>query len=698
MVWARGEYRACYPNAERIGVFMSNPLVQANALPPFGEISAAHMVPAIEQVLADVRSGIDVITGSESCSYRTVVQAREALEDRLSQVWSPISHLNGVMNSTEIREAHGKGLELLTAYYAEVGQNAKLFEAYRAVRDSDEFDGLTLAQKKVVENALRDFRLSGIELPEAEQARFSELAKETSALNSQFNNNVLDATQAWRKEVSDGALAGVPETAKALMKQAAEAEGRDGWLLTLDAPCYLAVMTYCDDRELRKEMYLAYGTRASDRGPNAGDFDNSDVMQSLMKARLEQSSLLGFEHYAELSVARKMARSADEVLEFLENLADKSRPSAEREYSALTRFASENGGPEALEPWDTSYFSEKLKKAAFDISQEELRPYFPAPKVLEGMFEVVRRLFDIDIDAAPDMPTWHEDVLTYEIRKGGAPIARFYIDLYARQNKRGGAWMDDCRVRRRLDDGSLQLPVAYLTCNFSGPVGDDPALLSHDEVVTLFHEFGHGLHHMMTQVEAAAVSGINGVAWDAVELPSQFMENFCWQAESLAVISGHFKSGDPLPTEMLEKLLKARNFNAAMMMVRQLEFALFDFRLHVEFDPAIEGQMADIISRVREEVAVVRPPAEYAFQHGFSHIFGGGYAAGYYSYKWAEVLSADAFAKFLEDGIFNRQTGEKFLSTILEKGGSEDAMDLFVAFRGREPEVEALLRQDGIAA
>ncbi len=677
---------------------MSNPLLQANTLPPFGEIEAEHMVPAIEQVLADARSGIEAIIGADSYSYETVVRAREELEDRLSQVWSPIGHLNGVMNSPEIREAHGKGLELLTEYYTEVGQNSKLFEAYRAVSESDEFSALNQAQKKVVENALRDFRLSGIDLPESEQARFSELAKETSALNSKFNNNVLDATQAWRKEVSEAALAGVPETAKALMKQAAEAEELDGLLLTLDAPCYLAVMTYCDDRELRKEMYLAYGTRASDRGPNGGDFDNSEVMQSLMSARLEQSSLLGFDNFAELSVARKMARSADEVLQFLENLAKKSKPSAKQEYAALTEFARENGGPEALEPWDTAYFSEKLKKAAFDISQEELRPYFPAPKVLEGMFEVVRRLFDIEIFEDPDMPTWHEDVLTYEIRKGGETIARFYVDLYTRQNKRGGAWMDDCRVRRRVGDGGLQLPVAYLTCNFSGPVGDDPALLSHDEVVTLFHEFGHGLHHMMTQVDAAAVSGINGVAWDAVELPSQFMENFCWQAESLAFISGHYESGDPLPADMLEKLLQARNFNAAMMMVRQLEFALFDFRLHVEFDPDMEDQIADVIGRVREEVAVVRPPAEYAFQHGFSHIFGGGYAAGYYSYKWAEVLSADAFAKFLEDGIFNRQTGEKFLSTILEKGGSEDAMDLFVAFRGREPEVEALLRQDGIAA
>lgn len=677
---------------------MNNPLLDKHTLPPFAEIEAHHMVPAVEQTLSDVRQGIERITKSESFTYDSVVKAREELEDRLQQVWSPIGHLNGVMNSPDIRDAHTRGLELLTDYYTEVGQNQDLFNAYLEISESVDFRDLSQAEKKVVENALRDFRLSGIDLPDAEQASFSALAKELSSLNSQFNNNVLDATQAWRKQVDEAHLKGVPETAQAQMRQAAESEGLEGYLLTLDAPCYLAIMTYCEDRALREEMYLAFGTRASDRGPNAGEFDNSDVMQKIMAARLEQARLLGFKNFAELSVARKMARSAGEVLQFLQDLSHKSKPGAESELAALQTFALSIGGPEMLEPWDTAYYSEKRKKAEFDISEEELRPYFPAPVVLKGMFEVVRRLFDIEIAQSNTMPVWHEDVLAYEIRRSGRLIANFYVDLYARQNKRGGAWMDDCRVRRSLVSGGLQLPVAYLTCNFSGPVGDDPALLSHDEVVTLFHEFGHGLHHMMTQVEAAAVSGINGVAWDAVELPSQFMENFCWQAESLTLISGHYQSGEPLPQDMLDKLLSARNFNAAMMMVRQLEFALFDFRRHVEFDPESSNQIQEIIDQVRKEVAVVNPPAEYAFQHGFSHIFGGGYAAGYYSYKWAEVLSADAFSKFLEDGIFNRQTGEKFLATILEKGGSEDAMDLFVAFRGREPEVEALLRQDGIAA
>lgn len=678
---------------------MENPLLQHCELPPFGDIETSHIQPAIESIINELRDGIEKLAEQSNPTFESLVKAREALEDRLHHAWSPISHLNGVMNSPPLREAHDACLELITGYYTDVGQNAALNKAYKAVAESSDFDSLPQASKKVVENALRDFRLSGVDLPDDQKTQFSSLAQQVSSLNSKFNNNVLDATMAWQKPVTDKKeLSGVPETALSLMAQAAEAKELEGYLLTLDIPCYLAVMTYCEDRELRHEMYTAYGTRASHLGPNAGEFDNTEVMQELMTARLAQAKLLDFDNFAALSVERKMARSADEVLTFLNDLVAKSRRHAQKELQEIEQFARENGGPETLAPWDVPFYAEKLKKAAFDISDEELRPYFPAPAVLDGMFEVVRRLFDIEVTPATDMPVWHDDVVTYEIRKAGQVIARFYVDLYARANKRGGAWMDDCRVRRLDVDGQLQLPVAYLTCNFSGPVGDDPALLSHDEVVTLFHEFGHGLHHMMTQISDAAVSGINGVAWDAVELPSQFMENFCWQAESLAFISSHYQTGESLPTDMLEKLLKAKNFQAAMMMVRQLEFGLFDFRLHVEFDPTEEGQIQQIIEEVRSDVAVVQPPAEYAFQHAFGHIFGGGYAAGYYSYKWAEVLSADAFAQFLEDGIFNRQTGERFLSTILEKGGSEDAMDLFIAFRGREPEVDALLRQDGIAA
>ena len=677
---------------------MTNPLLEHHVLPPFSRIAPEHIVPAIETILKALRDGIKELPEAP-CNYESVVKARENLEDKLHHAWSPISHLNAVMNSADLRDAHTACLVMITDYYTEVGQSRPLFEAYQAIASSTQYVSLSQAKRKVIDNALRDFRLSGIDLPESEQVRFSELSREISRLNSTFNNNVLDATQVWQKlVVGKSRLSGVPHNALASMQKNAADKSLEGFLLTLDTPCYLAIMTYCDDRELRHELYTAFGTRASHLGPNAGEFDNSDVIHELLSARLEQARLLGFENYAELSVARKMARSAEEVLEFLNNLAEKSRTFALKEFEVLETFAEKNGGSDRLKPWDVSYYAEKLKKAAFGISEEELRPYFPGPTVLQGMFEVVHRLFDIDVVPCPGMLVWHQDVLTYEIKKDGTSIARFYLDLYARANKRGGAWMDDCRVRRTDDSGSLQLPVAYLTCNFAGPLDGDPALLSHNEVVTLFHEFGHGLHHMLTSMDAAAVSGINGVAWDAVELPSQFMENFCWQAESLAFISGHYKTGDSLPKDMLNKLLEAKNYNAAMMMARQLEFGLFDFRLHAEFDPNDKGQTQRILDDVRQEVAVILPPVEYAFQHGFSHIFGGGYAAGYYSYKWAEVLSADAFSKFLEDGIFNRQTGEKFLSFILEKGGSQDAMDLFIAFRGREPAVEALLRQEGMAS
>ena len=677
---------------------MTNPLLEHHVLPPFSRIAPEHIVPAIETILKALRDGIKELPEAP-CNYESVVKARENLEDKLHHAWSPISHLNAVMNSADLRDAHTACLVMITDYHTEVGQNRPLFEAYQAIASSTQYVSLSQAKRKVIDNALRDFRLSGIDLPESEQVRFSELSREISRLNSTFNNNVLDATQVWQKlVVGKPRLSGVPHNALASMQKNAADKSLEGFLLTLDTPCYLAIMTYCDDRELRHELYTAFGTRASHLGPNAGEFDNSDVIHELLSARLEQARLLSFENYAELSVARKMARSAEEVLGFLNNLAEKSRTFALKDFEVLETFAEKNGGSDRLKPWDVPYYAEKLKKAAFDISEEELRPYFPGPTVLQGMFEVVHRLFDIDVVPCPGMPVWHQDVLTYEIKKDGTSIARFYLDLYARANKRGGAWMDDCRVRRTDDSGSLQLPVAYLTCNFAGPLDGDPALLSHNEVVTLFHEFGHGLHHMLTSMDAAAVSGINGVAWDAVELPSQFMENFCWQAESLAFISGHYKTGDSLPKDMLNKLLEAKNYNAAMMMARQLEFGLFDFRLHAEFDPNDKGQTQRILDDVRQEVAVILPPVEYAFQHGFSHIFGGGYAAGYYSYKWAEVLSADAFSKFLEDGIFNRQTGEKFLSFILEKGGSQDAMDLFIAFRGREPAVEALLRQEGMAS
>lgn len=674
---------------------MTNPLLETHDLPPFQQILAQHMVPAITQILDESRAAIEAVLAGDDYTYESVVHVRESLEDRLNQVFSPIRHMNAVVNTPEIRAAHDECLALVSEFSTEVDQNPKLFEAYQAIQGSVVFKLLDSAKQKVVENALRDFNLAGIALPDADRTRFAELQREKASLSSTFNNHVLDATEAWSKLVSEEQLEGVPAAMIEHMRKTAVERDLDGCCVTLDMPVYLAVQRFCDNRELREEQYLAFGTRASDRGPQAGEYDNSEIMREILTARLEQARLLGFEHYAAMSVEKKMARSAGEVLDFLMDLAARAKPFAEKELAEIQVFSANQGGPEKLEGWDVPYYAEKLKKASFDISEEELRPYFPAPRVLEGMFEVVRRLFDVTVKPVDDMPAWHKDVLTYGIWRNDTLIARFYLDLYARSGKRGGAWMDECRVRRIHQD-TLQIPVAYLTCNFTNPVGDQPALLGHQEVVTLFHEFGHGIHHMLTQVNVAPVSGINGVAWDAVELPSQFMENFCWQAESLAFISGHVDTGEPLPQEMLDKLLAAKNFQAAMMMVRQLEFGLFDFKLHLDFDPLVPGQIQQVIDDAREIVAVVQPPEEYAFQHAFSHIFGGGYAAGYYSYKWAEVLSADAFAKFLEDGIFNRQTGEEFLSTVLESGGSKDALDLFVAFRGREPDVNALLRQDGL--
>ncbi len=677
---------------------MTNPLL-APGLPQFHAIQAAHMLPALESRLEKARNGIVAALATTDISYDSIVAVREALEDDLQQTFSTISHLDSVVNTPEIRAAHATCRQLMSAYNTEMGQNQALFSAYSHIAKSQQFSTLDAARQKAVHNALRDFKLGGIDLPPAEQASFAQLSEKLAELETRFSNNVLDATQAFSRLIVDAAeLSGLPDDVLVTLNKSASNKNLEGYLLTLDAPCYLAVMQHCENAEIRKDIYMAYGTRASDRGPQAGEFDNSEAMGEILKARHEKARLLGFENYAELSIQRKMAASTDQVLTFLTDLADRSRQMAVEECSEIEQFARENFGVKKLHPWDLAYYAEKLKKARFDISQEELRPYFPVPVVLRGMFEVVRRLYDIEISAISDLQTWHPDVTTWLIERDGEPVARFYCDLYAREGKQGGAWMADCRVRRISADVGLQLPVAYLTCNFTNPLGDRPALLSHDEVITLFHEFGHGLHHMMSQVTAAPVSGINGVAWDAVELPSQFMENWCWQAESLALISGHIDHGEPLPRKMLDKLLAARHFQSAMMMVRQIEFGLFDFRLHAEFDPAVENQVGQVLDEVRRQVAVMTPPPEYRFQHGFTHIFSGAYAAGYYSYKWAEVLSADAFARFLEDGLFNRQTGEEFLSTVLEQGGSQDAMTLFVAFRGREPSVDALLLQEGIGA
>jgi oligopeptidase A len=676
---------------------MTNPLLERNELPPFRAILPNHVVPAVDQLLTANRQEITKLLEDNVCDWDGLIAVIEALNDFLSQSFGPVSHMNSVVNTPELRDAYNASLPKLSEYQTEMGQNADLFSAYQSILTGPDFDTLDQAQKKSIENAIRDFRLSGIDLPKKKQSRFAEISKRLSELSSQFSDNVLDATMGWKKVVTDKSeLSGLPENALGLARQMAEQNDEKGYLLTLDIPSYLPVLSYCENEKLRREMYEAFVTRASDQGPGKGQWDNSEIIHEILTLRKERAELLGFRNFAELSLATKMAQDTDQVIGFLTELAEKSKPAAEKEFAAICEFAQNEFDVKEINAWDVNFYAEKLKEHRFSISEEKLRPYFPEPTVLSGLFEVVRRLYDIEIEETKNIETWHEDVTTYNITKDGITIARFYLDLYARANKRGGAWMDDCRVRRITAKGETQLPVAYLTCNFSAPVGGNPSLLTHTEVVTLFHEFGHGMHHMMTKVTCAPVSGVNGVAWDAVELPSQFMENWCWQKEALAFISAHFKTGESLPAEMLEKLLAAKNFQSAMMTVRQLEFALFDFRLHLEFDPNLDDQVQTILNEVRNDVAVVPAPEFSRFQHGFSHVFGGGYAAGYYSYKWAEVLSADAFAKFQEEGIFNRQTGEKFLTSILEVGGSVDPMDMFVEFRGREPEIDALLKQDGI--
>ncbi|MCV6587700.1 MAG: oligopeptidase A [Marinobacterium sp.] len=678
---------------------MSNPMLQTHLLPPFSQISPADIEPAIDQLLADNRQAIsELLTslqGANTPDWSSFVAPLESMHDRLAQAWSPVSHMNAVVNSDELREAYNACLPKLSQYWTELGQNRGLYEAFRAIRESDGFDSLSVAQQKMIEDQLRDFRLSGIALPEAQQQRYGELKQRLSELTTKFSENVLDATGGWQKQISDvSELAGLPEMALAVAQQQAQAKALDGWLITLDFPSYLAVMTHAENRELRREVYEAFATRASDQGPHAGKWDNSDIMTEILTLRHELAALLGFEHYGEYSLATKMAESSEQVVGFLTDLAEKSQTVARQDYDELVAFAQTQGldDPQA---WDLTFYGEQLKEQKYSVSQQALRPYFPMPKVLDGLFQVAGRLFDIEIHELHDFDSWHPDARLFEISREGDAIARFFLDAYARYKKRGGAWMDDCRVRRRLDDGAVQLPVAYLVCNFSGPVGDDPALLTHDEVTTLFHEFGHGLHHMLTRIETAAVSGINGVPWDAVELPSQFMENWCWEPEALALISGHYQTGESLPQAMLERMLAAKNYQSGMMMVRQLEFALFDFRLHMEYT-AGETDIQAVLNAVREQVAVVQPPAFNRFQHGFSHIFAGGYAAGYYSYKWAEVLSADAFSRFEEEGIFNAQAGADFRRTVLEQGGSREPMALFTEFRGRTPQVDALLRHSGI--
>ncbi len=680
---------------------MSNPLLTFTDLPPFSQIQPEHIKPAIEQAIANCRSKIEsVLEGNTQPSWDNLIAPIEEVDDHLSRIWSPISHMNSVVNSEALREAYESCLPLLSEYGTWVGQHKGLFEAYQKIRGSEAYQSLSQAQQKTIRDALRDFELSGIGLPLAEQKRYGEISKRMSELGSKFSNNVLDATMGWTKHITDESeLSGLPESALAAAKATAEAKGKEGYLLTLEMPSYLPVMTYCDNQALRQEMYEAYVTRASDRGPNAGQWDNSDIIAEQLKLRHEIAKILGFNCFSEKSLATKMAESPEQVLTFLNDLAKRAKPQGEKEVQALRDFAQENFGVDELALWDIAYFSEKQKQHLFQISDEELRPYFPESKVISGLFEVIHRVFGMSVQAREGVDTWHESVRFFDIFDQNQQLrGSFYLDLYAREHKRGGAWMDDCRGRRVTLSGELQSPVAYLTCNFNKPVGGKPALFTHDEVVTLFHEFGHGIHHMLTQVDVGAVAGINGVPWDAVELPSQFLENWCWEEEALAFISGHYETGEPLPKAMLEKMLAAKNFQSAMFILRQLEFGLFDFTLHTNYDPEIGPRVLETLAEVKAKVAVL-PSLEWnRFSHSFSHIFAGGYSAGYYSYLWAELLSSDAFSRFEEEGIFNPETGQRFLKNILEMGGSEEPMELFKRFRGREPQIDALLRHCGIAA
>ncbi|UZJ43808.1 oligopeptidase A [Marinimicrobium sp. C6131] len=680
---------------------MANPLLETHELPPFSAIKPEHVEPAIRQLIEENRAHRErLLAGLSQPTWGNFVAPLEAEEDRLEQAWSPVSHLNAVVNSEALREAYNASVALLTEYNTEVSQDRRLYEAFQAIADSPEYDELNQAQRQSIDNALRDFRLGGVALEGEAKKRYGQIKKRLSELSTQFANNVLDATQAWYKHFTDPQdLAGLPDSALEQAAQAAKQKNLEGYVTTLDIPSFLAVMTYAEDRALRRETYTAFVTRASAEGQkadgsSAAQWDNTAIIDETLALRHELAQLLGFNNYAERSLATKMADSTEQVISFLTELAEKSRPLAEQDIQQLKRFAEKEGCTD-LQAWDLAYYSEKLRQADYALSQEDLRPYFPAERVISGLFEVVKRLYDIDIVPVASFDSWHPDVRFYQIYKDGEHIAGFYFDIFARENKRGGAWMADCRVRRQTDRG-VQRPVAFLTCNFTPPVGETPSLLTHDEVTTLFHEFGHGLHHMLTQIDVAAVSGINGVAWDAVELPSQFLENWCWEPDVVPLISGHYKTGEPLPKDLLDKLLAAKNFQSGMQMVRQLEFSLFDFRLHAEYDPANPKSPQQLLDEVRDQVAVIKPPAFNKFQNSFSHIFAGGYAAGYYSYKWAEVLSADAFSRFEEEGIFNRDTGESFLKEILQQGGSRPPMELFVNFRGREPSIAPLLRHSGI--
>jgi oligopeptidase A len=673
----------------------SNPLLDFSGLPRYPDFRPELVTPAVDQLLAENRVLIERIAGADIPStWRDFVQPLEDANERLHRAWGVVGHLNAVMNSPELREVYNANLPKITQYYTELGQHPGLFAKFKALRAATEFEGLSRAQKKIIENELRDFRLGGAELPPDRKERYKEINDRLSQLSSRFSDNLLDATNAFAHFVTDaGEAAGIPADVLAAAREAAQSDGKPGWKFTLHAPSYLPVMQYAENRVLRELMYRAYVTRASEFGK--AEWDNTALITEVVKLRGEQARLLDFATYAEYSLEPKMAESPRQVLDFLSELAARAKPYAERDLREATDFARAELGLGKLEAWDLAYASEKLRLKRYAFSDQEVKQYFPETRVLPGMFKLVETIYGLTIEPAA-APVWHPGVRFYAIRdRAGRRVGEFYVDLYARPSKRGGAWMDEA-ITRRIKAGRVQEPVAYLNCNFSSPVAGKPALFTHEEVNTLFHEFGHGLHHLLTRVDYLGVSGINGVEWDAVELPSQFMENFCWEWDVLRPMTAHVDTGEPLPRALFDKMLAAKNFQSGMQTVRQLEFALFDLHLHHDFDPEGKTSALDLLDEVRARVAVVRPPAYNRFPHNFSHIFAGGYAAGYYSYKWAEVLSADAYSLFEENGVLDPKTGQRFWDEILGVGGSRPALESFVAFRGREPKMDALLRHNGM--
>ena len=673
----------------------NNPLLNFSGLPKFDQIKAEHVEPAIDHLLEAGRICVEELaTSTDAPTWANFAKPLEDMEERLSRAWSQVGHMNAVVNSPELREAYNASLPKLTDFYSDLGQDERLYAKFRALKNSTEFDTLNTAQQKIVENELLGFRLGGAELAEAKKARFKAIQESLSKITTKFEENLMDTVNDFAHFVENiNELKGVPEDTLQAAQEAASADGKTGYKFTLHFPSYMPVLQYCENRELRELLYRAYATRASEFGK--ADWDNTPLISEILKLRQESANLLSYKNYAEMSLATKMADAPIEVISFLDNLAQRAKPFAKSDMQELTEYASKLGITD-LQAWDVAFVSEKLREEKYAFSDQEVKQYFPETQVLAGLFKVVETIFGVHVKKS-QAPVWHADAAFYEISdKQGKAIGQFYLDLYARNNKRGGAWMDEAITRRKHGVDNIVNPVAYLTCNFSAPVGDKPALFTHDEVITMFHEFGHGLHHMLTQVDDYGVSGIKGVEWDAVELPSQFMENFCWEWDVIRHMTKHVETGASLPRTLFDKMIAAKNFQAGMQTVRQIEFSLFDMRLHGEFDPNGKLTALDLIEQVRDEVAVVRPPKCNRFPNGFSHIFAGGYAAGYYSYKWAEVLSADAYSMFEENGVLCAETGQRFWHEILAKGGSRPALESFVAFRGRAPDIEALLRHNGM--